>query len=190
MQKSHSLRDDEKLRAVVFLDIDDVLCVHRTLNTRQVLAVLAGDNSVDAHEVWQQIFHASARDNLRQLHDEFTPEYVISSSWTLHLNREQLCETFKRTGLEFVSDNLHEHWCTPRDDDSYRLTEIEAWLDTHASLTPVSFLILDDMLSGQSIPGSHLEDHAVLCDAWVGFTHPKLRTAQKILRAKMKKAAR
>jgi hypothetical protein len=189
MQKPHPLPDAEKLRAVVFLDIDDVLCVHRTLNTRQVLAVLAGDISVDAREVWQQIFHASARDNLRQLHDEFMPEYVISSSWTLHLNREQLCETFKRTSLEFVADNLHDQWCTPRDDDSYRLTEIDAWLDTHVVLTPAPFLILDDMLSGQSIPGSHLEDRSVLCDAWVGFTHPKLRTAQKILRQQLKAGA-
>jgi len=54
-------------------------------------------------------------------------------------------------------------------------------------LTPVPFLILDDMLSGQSIPGSHLECNAVLCDAWVGFTHPKLRAAQKILREQLKK---
>jgi len=188
MEKSRSPSTAEQQRAVVFLDIDDVLCVHRTLNTRQVLATLAGDETVDAVQVWQQIFHAAARDNLRQLHDEFAPKYVISSSWTLHLNREQLCETFKRTGLEFVSENLHEHWCTPRDDDSYRLTEIVAWLDTHALLTPVPFLILDDMLSGQSIPGSHIEDSSVLCDAWVGFTHPKLRTAQKILRLQLKKS--
>jgi len=78
-------------RPVVFLDIDDVLCVNRLYNTRQVLAVLDGDESINACEVWQQIFHASARANLRQLHDEFEPIYVISSSWTLHLSREQLC---------------------------------------------------------------------------------------------------
>lgn len=184
MAKFHQPSPVEHQRAVVFLDIDDVLCVHRLYNTRQVLAVLGGDETVDATEVWQQIFHASARDNLRQLHDEFEPIYVISSSWVLHLSREQLCETFRRTGLEFVAENLHEHWCTPRESEgsSYRLVEIEAWLDTHALLTPAPFVILDDLVSGQSIPGSHLEDNAVLCDAWVGFTHPKLRSAQKILR--------
>lgn len=172
----------ELKRPVVFLDIDDVLCVHRRLNTRQVLAVLAGDISVDAAEVWQQIFHASARDNLRQLHNEFHPWYVISSSWKLHLNREQLCETFRRTGLEFVAENLHESWSTPRGDDSYRLVEIEAWLDTHALLTPVPYVILDDELSGQSLVGSHLEDSAVLCGAGAGFMYPNLVQAQKILR--------
>lgn len=172
-------------RPVVFLDIDDVLCVHPTVNTRQVLAALTGDETANATEVWQQVFHAAARENLRQLHAEFAPWYVISSSWTLHLTREQLCETFLRTELEFVAENLHEHWQTPRDDDSYRLVEIDAWLDTHALVAPVAYVILDDLVSGQSIPGSHLEDHAVLCDAWIGFTHPKLRTAQKIFRTQL-----
>jgi len=172
----------EQQRAVVFLDIDDVLCVHRTLNTRQVLAVLAGDETVDADTVWQQIFHAPARYNLLTLHEEFQPLYVVSSSWTLHLNREQLCETFRRTELEFVAENLHESWSTPRGDDSYRLVEIEAWLDTHALLTPVPYLILDDELSGQSLVGSHLEDSAVLCGAGAGFMYPNLVQAQKILR--------
>ncbi|CAN7545533.1 HAD domain-containing protein [Duganella sp. LjRoot269] len=172
-------------RPVVFLDIDDVLCVHRTLNTRQVLAALAGNETVDATDVWQQVFHAAARENLRLLNDEFGPRYVISSSWTLHLSREQLCETFRQTSLGFVAENLHEFWCTPRDDDSYRLVEIEAWLDAHALLTPVPYLVIDDLVSGQSIVGSHIEDSAVLCDAWVGFTHPKLRSAQKILRCQL-----
>jgi len=172
----------ELKRPVVFLDIDDVLCVHRTLNTRQVLAALGSDETIDAAQVWQQIFHAAARDNLRQLHEEFYPWYVISSSWTLHLNREQLCETFRRTELQFVAENLHESWSTPRGDDSYRLVEIEAWLDTHALLTPVPSLILDDELSGQSIVGSHLEDSAVLCRAGAGFMYPNLVQAQKILR--------
>ncbi len=172
-------------RPVVFLDIDDVLCVHRTLNTRQVLAALAGDETVDAAAVWQQVFHAAARENLRQLHEDFEPWYVVSSSWTMHLTRDQLCETFRRTGLEFVPDSLHEHWCTPRDDDSYRLVEIEAWLDTYALAAPVPYVIIDDQVSGQSLVGSHLEEMCVLCDAWVGFTHPKLRTAQKILRSQL-----
>lgn len=178
---SHPIGDSPQ-QPIVFLDIDDVLCVHRLYNTRQVLAALADDETVNADDVWQQVFHVAARTNLRQLHEEFEPQYVISSSWTLHLDQKQLCETFRHTGLEFVPDCLHEHWCTPRDEDSYRLLEIEAWLDTHALLAPMPYVIIDDLVSGQSLVGSHLEDRSVLCDAWVGFTHPKLRTAQKILR--------
>jgi hypothetical protein len=175
-------------RAVVFLDIDDVLCVHRTLNTTQVLAALAGDTAVDAAEIWQQIFHRHAVENLRQLDSEFRPWYVISSSWTLHLTREQLCATFNATGLGFVGENLHEHWCTPRDDESYRLLEIDAWLDAHAwhssrLYATARYVIIDDVLSGQSLVGSHLEDHSVFFEASAGFLFPQLKRAREILSA-------
>ena len=175
-------------RPLVFLDIDDVLCVHRTLNTTDVLAVLANDGTVDADEVWQQIFHRHAVENLRQLNEEFSPLYVISSSWTLHLDKEQLCAAFEATGLGFVADNLHEHWCTPRDEDSYRLVEIEAWLDAHAwngspLYAAAPYVIIDDVLSGQSLVGSHLERHSVFCEASTGFLFPQLRQVRKILSA-------
>lgn len=174
------------MKPLVFLDIDDVLCVHRTLNTRQVLAALAGDETVDATAVWQQIFHASARENLLQLHDEFQPLYVISSSWVLHLNREQLCQVFRLTGLEFVADNLHKHWQTPRDaGNSYRLVEIEDWLDAYDLVAPVPFLVIDDEVSGQSLIASHIEDHCVLCEAWKGFMFKELVAAGVILRGQI-----
>ena len=175
---------------IVFLDIDDVLCVHRLYNTRQVLTALAENSSANAADVWQQIFHASARENLRQLHEEFSPQYVVSSSWVLHLSQAQLCETFRQTGLDFVAENLHEFWTTPRDaENSYRLVEIEFWIDTHALLSPVPYLIIDDHVSGQSLVGSHLEGHAVLCDAWVGFMYPQLKQARAILEAQLASAS-
>lgn len=173
------------MRPIIFLDIDDVLCVHRTMNTRQVLAALAGDESVNSAEVWQQIFHVAAVEYLRQLHFEFEPQYVISSSWTLHLTKAQLCAAFEFTGLAFVAENLHEQWCTPRDDESYRLVEIDAWLETHALVAPVPFLVIDDHVSGQSLAGSHLEDQCVLCEAWKGFMFKELAAARNTLRAQM-----
>jgi hypothetical protein len=163
------------MRAVIFLDFDDVLAVHREHNSSQVLAAFKQSTLDDIPELWDHVFHHSARTNLRSLHDEFTPLYVISSSWTLHFDREQICEVLRRTGLSFVVDHLHRDWCTPRHGGSYRLTEIEGWLDMHSPDTPLPCLVLDDELSGQSIRGSLLEKHAVLCDASVGFTYPKLR---------------
>jgi hypothetical protein len=178
-------------RPIVFLDIDDVLCVHRTLNTTQVLAALAGDETVDAGQVWQEIFHQHAVENLRQLNEEFLPWYIVSSSWTLHLTRAQLCAVFAETGLDFVAKNLHEHWCTSRDDDSYRLVEIEAWLDLHRRrgtrlLAPAPYLIIDDMLSGQSLVGSHLEERTVFCEPSCGFLYPQLKAARGILGANLR----
>ncbi len=170
------------MRPVVVLDLDDVLAIHQEHNSFQVLEAFKRAALDDVPALWKFLFDASACKNLRTLHEEFVPEFVISSSWTSFLDRAQICEVLRRTGLEFVAENLHQDWSTPREDGSYRLTEIEGWLDMHALGTALPHVILDDHISGQSIPGSHLEERSVLCDAWVGFTYPKLRSAQKILR--------
>lgn len=190
-QKSTStaLADTARVRRpLVFLDIDDVLRLHPTLNARQALAAILGDQSTDPQYVWQNIFHAAASENLRLLDLEFSPLYVISSSWTGRLNRDQICETFTRTGLQFVANNLHERWCTLRWAESSRFAEIHAWLDANwlhshklALLPP--FVILDDVRSGASLIGSHLHHMTVLCNEAGGFMFPQLRTAQHILRA-------
>lgn len=169
-------------QAIVLLDLDDVLAIHPKYNSFGVLAAFESAALDDVPSLWQYLFDASACKNLKTLHDEFFPEYVVSSSWTSFLDREQICEVLRRTGLGFVVENFHQEWCTSREDESYRLTEIEGWLEIHALGTPRPYLILDDLVSGQSLQGSRLEGRAVLCDAWVGFTHPKLRSAQKILR--------
>lgn len=173
------------MRPIVFLDFDDVLAVHREHDSRKVESAFKSGSLDDVPDLWEWVFHYSARTNLRALHDEFVPEYVISSSWTLFLDRSQIVEVLRRTDLEFVAENLQVEWHTPRESGSYRLTEIETWLDHHNLIAQRPFLILDDELSGQSIPGSYLEERAVLCDAWVGFTHPKLKLAQEILRAQL-----
>ena len=175
------------MRPVVFADLDDVLAINRENNSFQVLAAFKHVALDDVQSLWKHLFEASACKNLRMLHEEFVPEYVISSSWTSFLDREQICKVLRRTGLEFVVENLHHDWCTPREDGSYRLTEIDAWLNAHALGNSLPYVILDDHMSGQSLPGSHLEKRTVLCDAWIGFTHPKLRSAQKILRDQLRR---
>lgn len=173
------------MRPIVFLDFDDVLAVHREHDSRQVEFAFKNNILDDVPELWQWLFHYSARTNLQALHNEFEPQYVVSSSWTLFLDRSQIVEVLLRTGLGFVAENVRTEWRTKREPGSYRLTEIEAWLDAHNLIEQRPFVILDDELSGQSIPGSHLEEHAVLCDAWIGFTHPKLKSAQQILRGQL-----
>ena len=175
-------KEDFSMRPVVICDFDDVLAVHQEHNSFKVLAAFESTALDDVPSLWKYLFDASACKNLKTLHDEFFPEYVVSSSWTSFLDREQICEVLRRTGLGFVVENFHQDWCTPREDDSYRLTEIEGWLEMHTLGTSRPYVILDDLMSGQSIQGSHLEERAVLCDVWVGFTYPKLRSAQKILR--------
>lgn len=169
------------MKPIIFLDFDDVLAIHQVYNSYRVLEAFSGEKNEVAPELWTSVFDASARKNLLLLHKEFSPNYVISSSWASHLNRDQICEVLRRTSLQFVSENLSDYWCTPRDSASGRLNEIEAWLEQHTSSVGYAYVILDDHVSGWGLSDSWLEDKTVFCDAWVGFTYAKLRTARKIL---------
>lgn len=120
------------MRIIVIADIDDVIAIHQVHNSHHVIAAFEQAALDDVPRLWEHLFDASACKNLRTLHDEFAPQYVISSSWTSFLDRAQICEVFRRTGLNFVAENLHFDWRTPREEGSYRLTEIEGWLDMHA----------------------------------------------------------
>ena len=171
---------------IVFLDFDDVLAVHQVHNGYRVLDAFATGGAEAVPELWISVFDDGARKNLFSLHEEFEPNYVVSSSWASHLNRNQICEVLSRTGLQFVVENLSEHWCTPRDTVSGRLSEIEAWLEQHASEGRSIYVIIDDHVSGWALLDSWLEDKTVFCDAWIGFNYPKLRTARKILQKQLK----
>lgn len=169
------------MKPIVFLDFDDVLAVHQVHNGHRVLDAFAAGWMEVAPELWTSVFDAGARKNLLALHEEFGPNYVISSSWASHLNRDQICEVLSRTGLQFVMENLSDCWCTPRDSESGRLSEIEAWLEQHSSGSEPVYVIIDDHVSGWALSDSWLENRTVFCDAWLGFTYVKLRTARKIL---------
>lgn len=181
----------EATRPLVFLDIDDVLCVYNTFNSRDVLAALAGDSTVNAEKVLSEVFHPVARHYLSELHDEYLPLYIISSSWTLHLTREQLCETFHRTGIGFVGDSLHGNWCTVRRVGSNRRVEIEGWLTywlqspTLINRPPV--LIIDDLHSGRSLYASALASVTVFCTAGIGLTYREFQNARTILKSQLDK---
>ena len=105
------------MKPLVFLDFDDVLAVHREHDSRQVELAFKNDALDEVPELWQWVFHYSARTNLQTLHEEFQPEYVISSSWTLSFDRSQIVEVLRRTGLDFVPENFHPNWCTLREPD-------------------------------------------------------------------------
>lgn len=173
------------IRPVAFLDFDDVLAIDQYNNAVQVLFAFRAGLPADEADLWQGLFYKPACSNLLTLHNEFEPEYVISSSWATFLSREQISEVLILTDLDFVQKNLHSAWTTVRDDSSYRLTEIGDWLESNNPSGARPYVILDDEVSGQSIFGSYLESNAVLCEPWKGLTKAKLQQAQKILRSQV-----
>lgn len=84
-----------------------------------------------ADEEWNNVFSASACGRLKLLHERFSPTYVISSSWSNYLTKADMQPVVDKTGLAFISTNLHVDWTTPKSSSSDRYVEISAWLPEH-----------------------------------------------------------
>ena len=127
-----------------------------------------------------------ARTNLVALHDEFWPQYVISSSWSNYLSEGQMREVFKRSGLAFVADNMHRRWTTPKAQGPSRTKEIQSWIAAHGQ-PDQPLLVIDDLDSGQGLLESlpDQQNLVVLCEPWIGFVAAKLAEAQIKLRAQL-----
>jgi hypothetical protein len=170
------------VRNIVFLDMDDVLCLDNVHHSGQMLKIFK-QTIPDDPEMWDHLVDAGAAENLRQLHAEFNPLYVISSSWATYLDQEQMCEALTRTHLQFVVKNLHATWKTPRARSSSRRDEIEWWLNAQRE-PGQPFIIIDDNWSGTGLAFSPLalDGHVILCKIGFGFTKKRLRDACRQLR--------
>ena len=121
--------------ALMFLDIDDVLCLSSPYGGYAALEAVDGQHA-DPAAVYRDLFVPRARDALRRVHDEMggALNYVISSTWREVFERAQLETVFRRSGLDFVADRLCEgaRWCTPPTRHAnQRVHQIAQWLDRH-----------------------------------------------------------
>lgn len=174
----------QRNKPVVFLDMDDVFCVHQQYSSGQALEALKRQET--NHEIWENLVLAEARINLAKLHLEFLPTYVISSSWSYGLSHSQMRQVLFKTGMDFVAVDLHRDWKTPKLYAPSRIKEIEAWLAKHRHpIRPI--LILDDYSSGWALQHSRLdkEGYVVFCEVGIGFVSEKLVEAQNLLRAQI-----
>src|SRR6516164_1670160 len=138
---------------IVFLDIDDVLCVNEPSGGSDALDALEGRHA-EPDRVLREIFAKQAKQVLETLHQEMggNLRYVISSSWRRAFSRAQFERVFTTSGIGFVVASLHEKWQTPvRLWPTDRFEEIQSWLHQHHRGEP--FVILDDEYSGESLLG-------------------------------------
>ena len=137
---------------VLFLDLDDVLCINSPCGGFDAIAAVNGRH-VNPAWVYQRLFEPGAVSALKQIHDEMgaAVRYVISSTWRESFSRAQLDVVFRRAGLGFVADRLHAEETLrtpPKVGRSRRIDEIAQWLDHYHQGHP--FAILDDTHSGAS----------------------------------------
>jgi hypothetical protein len=173
------------MKTIVFLDFDDVLAVHPEYTSSAVVAALKFTPADHPVALWENVFNPTARANLRTLSDEFEPRFVISSSWSTYLSREQICEILTRCSLEFVVTALHPDWRSAVDVGAFRVTDISRWIEQHEHELPFAYVILDDVSSGRTLCGSALQARTVFCSEWEGLVVSRLTEAQIILRTQL-----
>jgi hypothetical protein len=166
----------QKNRApILFLDIDDVLCLNDKYGGYDVIDALKGRHR-SAEAVFRDVFSHAACDTLKQIHDamEGSVRYVISSTWREKFDREQLGDVFRRCGCDFIAASIHEAWRTPVNKPAgERGNDIAQWLDRHLRGEP--FAIVDDTYSGLSLqpaltdPSHPFAGRVVLCQERVGL---------------------
>lgn len=172
--------------AVLFLDIDEVLCLNRPYGGFDVIEAVHQRH--DAPEkVFAEVFDKAACAALETVHQamEGRLRYVVSSTWRESLDRAQMAQVFFKGGLGFVASSLHDAWCTPHQSHrGLRVDEVAAWLDGFYLGEP--FAIVDDLNSGASLePALANQRHpfhhrVVLCEPGMGLQH---RHVQPLLRA-------
>lgn len=181
---------NDRAFAVVFLDIDDVLCLNNAFGGFAAVEAIKGRHPNPAG-VYRALFAPAAVSALERIHEAIGGElrYVISSTWREAFSREQMTELFRKTGLSFVADALHEgeRWRTTVKLGRLRqVDEIAAWLDRFHRGEP--FAIIDDLFSGASLlPALRLPDHplvgrVVLCAEDVGLNDEHVQTIVAALR--------
>lgn len=139
---------------MLFLDIDDVVCLNRPYGGYDVALALFPNSRgkpTAPPGLWSELFYAPACGHLKRIDEEFAPTYVISSSWARILDDQRLREALVRAGLEFVVDNLHHHMVTPAlKGGASRWDEISQWLQGHPEFAS-KWVVLDDELSGSGL---------------------------------------
>lgn len=106
------------------------------------------------------VFDPCATSLLLRLIKDSGAQIVISSTWGLH-GYGQCADLLKRNGIDPAL--MHKDWITPRKMSSYRVNEIQWWLDRHPEVT--HYVAIDDEgLTVTMVPNS------VLCDAHEGFS--------------------
>lgn len=167
---------DDLTRPVLFLDLDDVLCLNAPYGGYDVMEAMrgyegkSGSSLQQKHQdLWGTLFDSSAVNRLRLIDAEFRPRYVLSTSWTRFLDLPTITMALSLAGLEFVLTNLHRDWETQKTSSDRRGGDILTWLDAHPEHVD-RWVVLDDELSGK---GLEVGPFVVLCQEKVGLTTDK-----------------
>lgn len=181
-------------RPVMFLDIDDTVCRHRPYGGYDVLKVLIeeskGKSLLDEHRnLWERLLDIRAVHRLSLLHEEFSPTYVLSTSWARIIDEAPLRRVLRLAGLGFVVSNLHDDGPTSAPQGaSARWPGVRAWLDAHPELAKL-WVVVGEERSGSGLLDDRLlefQSFIVICHPRAGLTSVVYRKLRDALLARVK----
>lgn len=169
-------------RPVVFLDLDDTLCLNAPYGGMHVHQAMHAPDDAPA-DLYERLFAPESVLVLNALLEEFNPCIVMTTSWLALLQREHFVELFRRTGLQHAAGALHPHWDATANRGVSRAEAIDNWLTRHHK-DGQPILILDDVSSGESLVDSFHASagRAVLCAIDEGLQRRHLSAARNALR--------
>lgn len=152
-----------KTRPILFLDLDDVLCLNEPYGGYDLIA--PGKPA----DLYKKLFEGGPVRRLNEILDRASPQVVMTTSWLRFLDRTGFEQLFSQTGLLAVVGAFHEHWEAPQNYGETRLQAVERWLEQHHRGEP--YAVLDDHLSGTDLAASvhDLLNRVILCDENVGL---------------------
>lgn len=162
-----------KQKAVIFLDVDGVLCTHDSCRVADTIDTLAPRAALGPH-----VFDPVRVALLNKLCAETGAHIVVSSSWR---DDDALRETLRCVG---VTADFHDDWRTPklgaitrsrpRSAAGQRNAEIALWLTAHPEAD--NFVVLDDM----TLPAP-LGDRQVVTSYYSGLSALDVEYAKHLL---------
>lgn len=174
-------------RPVLFLDFDDVICLNAPYGGYEAKLALKEGSFHSSLKLIDKLFDCQSKKYLKEINEKFQPFYVLSTSWWWLYEHAELVEILECCGLQFVSENLHPTWATPKQERrGLRAAEVKSWLYLHPEFSD-SWVVLDDKLSGS---GFHLWprkdlSYVVLCQEYVGLGEPEFMLLQAALERRM-----
>lgn len=160
---------------IVFLDIDDVLCLD--LEGRLWVETAVAGRLPDPEPMYGRLFSADAKAALAQIdaacHSRL--RYVVSSLWRLVFDRAQMTSIFEAAGLPFVAQRLEagDRWRTPHLLGEGRAAEVALWLQRHHR--GEAYAVVDDRFSGLDLIEAvaraepYVVDRLAICEEGVGL---------------------
>ena len=102
---------------LLFLELDGVLVLNgsfkRALVADAIRTIAAGEYKWgDFEELWDALFDLEPIRQLKILHEQFEPQYCLTSDWTALMDRTAMLNVLRLSGLGFVVNNLHARWET------------------------------------------------------------------------------